>query len=119
MCWGSSAGRRESRLDGGMPRPAAHIASDLTAAPPKSKQKDLDHMAKKTPTRLYLVSGPTGDRLVNASGHGQAIRHVSRGLFRSRIPTTIEVAELVAGGVSVEVAGADDQPELPIGQERA
>jgi hypothetical protein len=70
----------------------------------------------KTIKRLYLVKGPHGAALVKATGHSQAIRHVSAGLFKSRIPTTIEVADLVAAGAKVQVAGETNEAELPLVQ---
>lgn len=66
-------------------------------------------MASKT--RLYRVietEGASPDRLVEAGGQAQAIRHVVRERYEARIATPHEVAKLVSGGVLVEVAGADN-----------
>jgi hypothetical protein len=64
---------------------------------------------KKTPHRLYLVkpTEPTPDgivRLVAANHPSQALSHVARASFTVTVPTTMQVAELVAAGVKVEEA---------------
>lgn len=57
-------------------------------------------------TRIYkvwdLVTGDT--RLIDASSAAQAVRHVAVGKFSAKIPTTKEVADLVAKGAKVEAA---------------
>lgn len=67
--------------------------------------------------RLYLVEGPAGVSLVKATHPNHAIRHVSKGLFKCRLPSTIEVADLVARGVIPQVAGDENQPELSLDQD--
>lgn len=66
-------------------------------------------MAAKS--RLYRVidnEGNAADRLVEAGGQAQAIRHVARERYEARVATQHEIVKLVSTGVLVEVAGADN-----------
>jgi len=60
-------------------------------------------------TRIYLVESKTGDKtLVEASNHAEALRHVTKGTFTSKVPTTLEVAAIISAGGKLEKAGSDD-----------
>lgn len=59
-------------------------------------------------TRIYLVESKAGDiTLVEASNHAEALRHVTKGSFTSRVATTLEVAAIIGGGGKFEKAGGD------------
>jgi hypothetical protein len=61
---------------------------------------------KPSARRLYAVEWPEGvTHLVDAISEAQAIRHVVKDKVKAHLPTTREVAELVASGVKVEKAG--------------
>jgi hypothetical protein len=62
----------------------------------------------KTATRLYRVRGLQSVALVEATNPSQAIRHVAKGTFTVDVPTSIEVARIVASGVVPEKAGEQD-----------
>lgn len=62
-------------------------------------------MAEKK--RLYRVRGGPSVVLVEASTPAQALRHVSRETFTVDLPSSLEVAKLVASGITPEVAGEE------------
>jgi hypothetical protein len=63
-------------------------------------------------TRSYIVTGPTGTRLVKASAPSQAITHVARSVFDARVASQDDLVEAVSNGVKVETYGESAQGEL-------
>jgi hypothetical protein len=59
-------------------------------------------------SRIYVVGGPTGIRLVNANTKTQAIAHVAQTTFNAHVASQMDLVELLAKGVQVESL---DQPE--------
>jgi hypothetical protein len=59
--------------------------------------------------RIYAVNNTTGDktRLVLAANPAQALRHVARDQFDVKVASSLDVARLMAGGVTVEQIKAD------------
>ena len=57
-------------------------------------------------TRLYVITGPgtPSPRLIEASTPAQALRHVARDVFTVAVAGSLEVAQLMRSGVSVERA---------------
>jgi hypothetical protein len=62
-------------------------------------------------TRLYTVTSPKGSRLIEASTRAAALGFVAREEIKVEVATTKEVADLVAKGTKVEVAGDTNQSE--------
>jgi hypothetical protein len=52
--------------------------------------------------RIYVVGGPQGIRLVNATTKQQAIAHVANSTIRAHVATQTDLVELVGKGVPVE-----------------
>ena len=65
-------------------------------------------------TRIYIVTGPTGTRLVKASAPSQAITHVARSVFDARVASQDDLVEAVSSGVKVETYGETAQGELDV-----
>jgi hypothetical protein len=65
-------------------------------------------------TRIYIVTGPTGTRLVKASVPSQAITHVARSAFDARVASQDDLVEAVGNGVKVEAYGETSQTELDV-----
>jgi hypothetical protein len=65
-------------------------------------------------TRIYIVTGPTGTRLVKASAPSQAITHVARSVFDARVASQDDLVEAVSNGVKVETYGETAQAELDV-----
>jgi hypothetical protein len=65
-------------------------------------------------TRIYIVTGPTGTRLVKASAPSQAITHVARSAFDARVASQDDLVEAVSNGVKVETYGETAQGELEV-----
>jgi hypothetical protein len=65
-------------------------------------------------TRIYIVTGPTGTRLVKASAPSQAITHVARSAFDARVASQDDLVEAVGNGVKVETYGETAQAELDV-----
>lgn len=65
-----------------------------------------------TSTRIYLVNGPTGTRLVKAAVASQAITHVAKSAFSARVASQDDLVEAVSSGVKVETYGESAQGEL-------
>ena len=67
--------------------------------------------------RLYIVSLPDdGVRLVKATSQAQAISHIVKPLYSARIPTPLEVVELLAAGHvlgDATVAAQTDDGDTP------
>ena len=67
-----------------------------------------------TSTRIYLVNGPTGTRLVKASVASQAITHAAKSAFTAKVASQDDLVEAVSNGVKVETYGESAQGELII-----
>jgi hypothetical protein len=67
-----------------------------------------------TATRIYIVTGPTGTRLVKASAPSQAITHVARSVFDARVASQDDLVEALSNGVKVETYGETAQAELEV-----
>ena len=67
-----------------------------------------------TATRIYLVNGPTGNRLVKATVASQAITHVAKSAFSAKVASQDDLVEALSNGVKVETYGETAQAELDI-----
>ena len=67
-----------------------------------------------TATRIYLVNGPTGSRLVKAIVASQAITHVAKSAFSAKVASQDDLVEALSNGVRVETYGETAQGELNI-----
>lgn len=67
-----------------------------------------------TATRIYLVNGPTGSRLVKATVASQAITHVAKSAFSAKVASQDDLVEALSNGVRVETYGETAQGELNI-----
>jgi hypothetical protein len=65
-----------------------------------------------TTTRIYLVNGPTGTRLVKASVASQAITHAAKSAFTAKVASQDDLVEAVSNGIKVENYGESAQGEL-------
>jgi hypothetical protein len=65
-----------------------------------------------TSTRIYLVNGPTGTRLVKAAVASQAITHVAKSAFSAKVASQDDLVEAVSNGIKVETYGESAQGEL-------
>jgi hypothetical protein len=65
-----------------------------------------------TSTRIYLVNGPTGTRLIKASVASQAITHAAKSAFTAKVASQDDLVEAVSNGVKVETYGESAQGEL-------
>jgi hypothetical protein len=65
-----------------------------------------------TTTRIYLVNGPTGTRLVKASVASQAITHAAKSAFTAKVASQDDLVEAVSNGVKVETYGESVQGEM-------
>ena len=65
-----------------------------------------------TTTRIYLVNGPTGTRLVKASVASQAITHAAKSAFTAKVASQDDLVQAVSNGVKVETYGESAQGEL-------
>lgn len=64
-------------------------------------------------TRIYVVGGPTGIRLVDATTKQQAIAHVAHSTINAHVASQMDLVELLAKGIAVEGVKAHEQQELP------
>jgi hypothetical protein len=64
-----------------------------------------------TSTRIYLVNGPTGTRLVKASVASQAITHAAKSAFTAKVASQDDLVEAVSNGIKVETYGESAQGE--------
>ena len=64
-------------------------------------------------TRIYTISNGDTDRLVRATSRAQAISHVARSVFNSRVATQDDLVDAMQAGVKVEDAGAEVEGEQP------
>jgi hypothetical protein len=67
-----------------------------------------------TATRIYLVNGPTGSRLVKATVASQAITHVAKSAFSAKVASQDDLVEALSNGVRVETYGETAQAELDV-----
>lgn len=67
-----------------------------------------------TATRIYLVNGPTGSRLVKASVASQAITHVAKSEFSVKVASQDDLVEALSNGTKVETYGETNQGELEV-----
>lgn len=65
-------------------------------------------------TRIYIVTGPTGTRLVKATAPSQAITHVAKAAFDARVASQDDLVEAIGNGVKVETYGESAQAELEV-----
>jgi len=65
-------------------------------------------------TRIYIVTGPTGTRLVKATAPSQAITHVAKSTFDARVASQDDLVEALSNGVKVETYGETAQGELDV-----
>ena len=63
-------------------------------------------------TRIYIVTGPTGTRLVKAAAPSQAITHVAKSEFDARVASQDDLVQALSDGVKVEIYGDTTQSEL-------
>jgi hypothetical protein len=56
----------------------------------------------KMAERIYVVGGPQGIRLVNATTKQQAIAHVANTTIKAHVASQTDLVELVSKGVTVE-----------------
>jgi hypothetical protein len=64
-------------------------------------------------TRIYVVGGPTGIRLVDATTKQQAIAHVANSTINAHVASQKDLVELLAKGIAVEALKASEQADLP------
>lgn len=65
--------------------------------------------------RLYIAHPHDGEakpRLIRAANAAQAHRYLTRSTWAVTTPSTVQVAELVAGGTAVETARDADEQEV-------
>lgn len=67
-----------------------------------------------TATRIYLVNGPTGSRLVKATVASQAITHVAKSAFSVKVASQDDLVEALSSGIKVESYGETAQSELDV-----
>lgn len=67
-----------------------------------------------TATRIYLVNGPTGARLVKATVASQAITHVAKSAFSAKVASQDDLVEALSNGIKVEAYGETAQAELDV-----
>ncbi len=65
-----------------------------------------------TSTRIYLVNGPTGTRLIKASVASQAITHAAKSAFTAKVASQDDLVQAVSNGIKVETYGESAQGEL-------
>ena len=63
-------------------------------------------------TRIYLVNGPTGTRLIKASVASQAITHAAKSAFTAKVASQDDLVQAVSNGIKVETYGESAQGEL-------
>ena len=59
-------------------------------------------------TRIYVVEGPGGPRLVRAGNPAQAIRHVARKQYSAIVADQEALVSMLTNGVKIEAARHDD-----------
>lgn len=70
-------------------------------------------MNTKSKTRIYCVSAGNGeiDRLVRATSRSQAVGHVARRVYKSRVATQDDLVLAVGAGKKVEDATVETETE--------
>lgn len=63
-------------------------------------------------TRIYIVKGPSGARLVKATVPSQAIFHVAHGEYSAAVATQDDLVEALSNGIKVEYFGKQPQEEI-------
>lgn len=63
-------------------------------------------------SRIYVVGGPAGIRLVNAITRQQAIAHVAHSTINAHVASQMDLVELIARGVTVETVKTPEQVDL-------
>lgn len=58
-------------------------------------------------TRIYTVTDGTTERLVRANNRAQAISHVARSVYTTRVATQDDLVSSLQAGGKVEEAGAE------------
>jgi hypothetical protein len=56
----------------------------------------------KMAERIYVVGGPTGIRLVNATTKQQAIAHVANSTIKAHVASQTDLVDLLTKGLTVE-----------------
>jgi hypothetical protein len=56
----------------------------------------------KMAERIYVVGGPQGIRLVNATTKQQAIAHVANSTIKAHVASQTDLVELLTKGLTVE-----------------
>lgn len=67
-----------------------------------------------TATRIYLVNGPTGSRLIKATVASQAITHAAKSAFTAKVASQDDLVEALSNGTKVETYGETAQTELEL-----
>jgi len=67
-----------------------------------------------TATRIYLVTGPTGSRLIKATVASQAITHAAKSAFTAKVASQDDLVEALSNGTKVETYGETAQTELEV-----
>lgn len=62
-----------------------------------------------TATRIYLVTGPTGSRLIKATVASQAITHAAKAAFTAKVASQDDLVEALSNGTKVETYGETAQ----------
>lgn len=65
-------------------------------------------------SRIYVVGGSAGIRLVNANTKSQAIAHVAHSTINAHVASQTDLVELLARGVTVENYKNPEQTELDL-----
>jgi hypothetical protein len=65
-------------------------------------------------TRIYLVNGPTGTRLIKATVASQAITHAAKSAFTAKVASQDDLVEALGNGIKVESYGETAQTELDV-----
>lgn len=74
-------------------------------------------MAAKT--RIYVVEGQDGPRLVDAVTTTAAVAHVAKKTIKARLATQRDLFDAAKAGVEIEVAGAEPAASGESGQASA
>lgn len=67
--------------------------------------------------RIYVVGGPQGIRLVNASTKQQAVAHVANSTIKANVASQTDLVELLGKGVKVEHSKTQNM-ELDLGDSK-
>jgi hypothetical protein len=63
----------------------------------------------KSTTRIYLITTPTGKRLVDAANKTQAVNHVAKATITATVASQSELVKLTKDGIEVETAGSEGE----------